>query len=92
MEITTAVRHDMDVTVIVLDNSELGKISKEQRAGAFDVWQTGLVNPDFAAFARSCGAMGLTVARTGELDDALAEALSTRGPALVHVHADVGLL
>jgi pyruvate oxidase len=37
MEMTTAVRHDMDITVVLLDSSELGKISKEQRAGAFDV-------------------------------------------------------
>ncbi len=92
MEITTAVRHDMNLTVIVLDNSELGKISKEQRAGEFDVWQTGLVNPDFAAFARSCGALGLTVATSDALDGALREALSHRGPALVHVHADVALV
>ncbi len=92
MEMTTAVRHDMDLTVILLDNSELGKISKEQRAGAFDVWQTGLVNPDFADFARSCGALGLTVTNHTELDAALSEALAYRGPALVHVHADVGLL
>ncbi len=28
---------------------ELGKISKEQRAGEFDEWQTTLHNPDFAA-------------------------------------------
>ena len=33
MELTTAVRHAMDITVVLLDNNELGKISKEQRAG-----------------------------------------------------------
>lgn len=92
MELTTAVRHGMDLTVVLLDNSELGKISKEQRAGSFDVWQTGLVNPDFAEFARSCGALGLTVATRDALDGALREALSHRGPALVHVHADVALV
>jgi thiamine pyrophosphate-dependent acetolactate synthase large subunit-like protein/nitrite reductase/ring-hydroxylating ferredoxin subunit len=92
MEMTTAVRHDMDITVVVLDNGELGKISKEQRAGAFDVWQTGLVNPDFAAFATSCGALGLSVVDRGALDDALREALAHRGPALVHVRTDVTLV
>jgi thiamine pyrophosphate-dependent acetolactate synthase large subunit-like protein len=92
MELTTAVRHDMDLTVVVLDNQELGKISKEQRAGAFDVWQTALVNPDFAEFARSCGAVGLTVSARADLDEALRTAVAHRGPALVHVHADVGLV
>jgi len=92
MELTTAVRHDMDLTVVLLDNGELGKISKEQRAGSFDVWQTALVNPDFAEFARSCGALGITVAERSQLDDALNEALTHRGPALVHVRGDVGLV
>jgi pyruvate oxidase len=92
MEITTAVRHSMDITVVLLDNSELAKISKEQRAGAFDVWQTGLLNPDFAEFARSCGAFGATVDDRAALDQTLADALSHGGPALVHVHADAALV
>ncbi|MBA3287039.1 MAG: thiamine pyrophosphate-binding protein, partial [Acidimicrobiia bacterium] len=92
MELTTAVRYDMDITVVLLDNGELGKISKEQRAGHFDVWQTALVNPDFAAFAGLCGALGVSVATRVDLDRALAQALAHRGPALVHVHTDVGLV
>lgn len=92
MEMTTAVRHEMVLTVVVLDNSELGKISKEQRAGAFDVWQTDLINPDFAEFARSCGARGVSVADRSMLDDALTDALSYRGPALVHVTSDGALV
>jgi len=92
MEITTAVRHDMDITVVLFDNNELGKISKEQRAGSFDVWQTALVNPDFAEFARSCGALGVTVTEPSELDEALSQAIGHHGPALVHVHGDVDLL
>jgi thiamine pyrophosphate-dependent acetolactate synthase large subunit-like protein len=92
MELTTAVRHDMDITVVLLDNGELGKISKEQRAGEFDVWQTGLVNPDFAEFARLCGAFAVQVARRDELDAAIVEALAHTGPSLVHVRADVSLI
>ena len=92
MEVTTAVRHAMDMTVVLLDNSELGKISKEQRAGKFDVWQTALVNPNFAEFATSCGALGVAVTNRAELDSALTTALSHSGPSLVHVHADVALV
>ena len=32
-EVSTAVKHGMDICHVLLDNSELGKISKEQRAG-----------------------------------------------------------
>ena len=56
MELTTAVAHDMNIVHVLLDNGELGKISKEQRSAELDVWQTGLTNPDFAEFARLCGA------------------------------------
>lgn len=92
MELTTAVRHDMDITVVLLDNGELGKISKEQRAGEFDVWQTDLVNPDFAEFARLCGVFAVQVTRRDELDAAIVEALAHNGPSLVHVRADVALI
>jgi len=91
-EITTLVRHAMDVTHVVLVNDELGKISKEQRSGGWDVWQTGLVNPDFAAFARSCGAHGVRVERADELDAALATAVAHPGPALVEIRTDPALL
>jgi thiamine pyrophosphate-dependent acetolactate synthase large subunit-like protein/nitrite reductase/ring-hydroxylating ferredoxin subunit len=92
MELTTLVRHDMDITVVLLDNGELGKISKEQRAGEFDVWQTDLVNPDFAEFARLCGVFAVRVERRDELDAAIVEALRRTGPSLVHVRADVALI
>ena len=88
MELTTAVKYGMNITHVVLDNQELGKISKEQRAAHWDVWQTGLHNPDFAAFARLCGAHGIRVARADQLDAALAEALAHPGPALVDIVTD----
>jgi pyruvate oxidase len=88
MELTTAVKYGMPIRHVLLDNDELAKISKEQRAGEWAVWQTGLVNPDFAEFARSCGAFGVRVDHLGELDDALAAAFAHDGPALVHVRAD----
>ena len=60
-ELTTAVKHGMNITHVLLNNGQLGKISKEQRAGEWEVWQTSLHNPDFSAFARNCGALGIRV-------------------------------
>jgi pyruvate oxidase len=85
MELTTAVKYGMNITHVVLNNSELGKISKEQRAAHWDVWQTSLHNPDFAAFAELCGAHGRRVTDPADLDDAIAAALAHPGPALVDV-------
>lgn len=92
MELTTAVRHGMDLTVVLFDNGQLGKISKEQRAGAWDVWQTGLHNPEFAAFAQLCGARGELVDTRAALAPALAAAIAEPGPALVAIRTDPDLV
>jgi thiamine pyrophosphate-dependent acetolactate synthase large subunit-like protein/nitrite reductase/ring-hydroxylating ferredoxin subunit len=91
-ELTTAVKYDMNITHVLLNNSSLGKISKEQRAGHFQVWQTGLHNPNFADYAQLCGAYGVRVDAMDELDAALQTALAHRGPALVEVVTDPELV
>ena len=91
-EVTTAVKHGMNITHVLLNNGQLGKIAKEQRAGEWDVWQTTLHNPDFAAYARDCGALGERVTTAAELDGALARALAHPGPALVEIMCDADLI
>ncbi|HEY8058626.1 MAG TPA: thiamine pyrophosphate-dependent enzyme, partial [Acidimicrobiales bacterium] len=91
-ELTTAVKYGMDITHVLLNNSMLGKITKEQHAVHFDVWQTSLHNPDFAAYAELCGAPGRRVTDPADLDDAIATALAHPGPALVEVSADPDLV
>ncbi|MCY4174775.1 MAG: thiamine pyrophosphate-binding protein [Acidimicrobiaceae bacterium] len=88
MELTTLAAHSMDITHVLLNNNQLGKISKEQRAAELDVWQTSLRNPDFAAFAELCGVKGLRVTALEELDAALLDAFDHRGPALVEILSD----
>jgi thiamine pyrophosphate-dependent acetolactate synthase large subunit-like protein len=92
MELTTAVKYGMNITHILLNNHELGKISKEQRAGEWDVWQTSLHNPNFAAFAENCGAPGIRVTEGSQLDEAILKALTHEGPAMVEVIADTELI
>ncbi len=91
-DLLTAVKYNMNITHVLLNNSELGKISKEQRAGEFHVWQTALHNPSFAAYAKLCGAKGWRVTKADQLDAAITEALAHDGPALVEVVADVTLI
>ncbi len=92
MEILTAVKYGMNITHVLLHNDELGKITKEQRAGEFTVWKTDLHNPDFSEYARICGAKGIRVTRKEDLDVALVEARDHEGPALVEVMADARLV
>ncbi|MEO1051581.1 MAG: thiamine pyrophosphate-dependent enzyme [Bacteroidota bacterium] len=91
-EVTTAVKYGMPIKHILLNNSELGKISKEQRSAEFNVWQTSLHNPNFADFANNCGALGIRVTEKSQLDDAIQKMLAHDGPAMVEVVADVSLI
>jgi len=91
-ELTTAVKYGMGITHVLLNNASLGKITKEQRAERYDVWQTSLHNPDFAAYAELCGALGIRVDHADQLDDALRRALDHEGPALVDVICDPELV
>lgn len=87
-EFTTAVKYGMNITHILLNNSELGKISKEQRSGNWEVWQTSLHNPVFADFAITCGGLGIRVETVEQLNDAILKAIAYEGPALVEIIAD----
>ena len=91
-EFTTAVKYGMNITHILLNNSELGKISKEQRAGNWKVWQTSLHNPSFADFANNCGGLGIRIEEPGQLEAALRKAIAHEGPALVEIIADPELI
>lgn len=85
-EVTTAVAHRMPITHVLLNNSELGKISREQVSALRPVWQTALVNPDFAAYARLCGAEGFRVEHADDVGPALEAAMAvTDGPSLVEI-------
>jgi thiamine pyrophosphate-dependent acetolactate synthase large subunit-like protein/nitrite reductase/ring-hydroxylating ferredoxin subunit len=91
-EFTTAVKYHMPITLILLNNNELAKISREQRSGNYHVWQTSLHNPDFAQYAKICGGLGLRVEKTDELRPALEKALAHDGPSIVEIISSAGQL
>ncbi len=91
-ELTTAVKYQMNIAHLLLNNNQLGKITKEQRAVEMAVWQTSLHNPDFAEYARICGAYGRRVTTGEQLDETIADALAFPGPALVEIMADPDLV
>lgn len=85
-ELTTAVKYELPLTHVVLDNGELAKISREQLGALRPVWETDLVNPDLAAYADLCGAVGFRVDAADELRPALEAAMAVDdGPSLVAV-------
>ena len=89
MELTTAVQHQLPIKLVLLNNSEIGKISKEQRGVNVPVWATSLVNPGFADFARSCGAWGKRVRHNDGIRAGLEELSATKGPGILECMTDV---
>ncbi len=88
-EFAVAAQLGLKVRVIVCDNAMYGTIRMHQeRAYPGRISATGMVNPDFAAWARSFGALGLTVEEDAGFQPALEQALAAPGPALIHLRLD----
>ena len=89
-ELATAVQYNANLITIVVDNGSYGTIRMHQeRDFPNRVSATDLVNPDFAAFARSFGAFAVTVDRTDAFAAAFEQASKAGKPALIHVKTSV---
>ena len=88
-EIATAVQYDARVIVLVVDNGMYGTIRMHQeRSFPGRVHATSLINPDFAALARACGAYGERVERDAGFPAAFARAREAHAPAVLHLVVD----
>ncbi len=88
-ELGTAMQYGANIVVLVFNNRMWGTIRMHQeRRYPGRPAASGLVNPDFAALARSYGALGLTAASNLEFEAALAEALAADRPALIELAVD----
>jgi acetolactate synthase-1/2/3 large subunit len=88
-ELATAVQHDLDVVVLVVDNGMYGTIRMHQeRAYPGRVIATELQNPDFAALAEAYGAAGETVTDADEFPAALDRALTGGRAAVIVLKTD----
>jgi pyruvate oxidase len=91
-EMMTLVKYNMNIKHVLLNNSEIGKISKEQKAAELDVWKTSLHNANFAKYAENCGALGIRVTKIEELIPALKQLKAHDGPALLEIITDPALI
>ncbi|WDF72563.1 ubiquinone-dependent pyruvate dehydrogenase [Novosphingobium sp. KACC 22771] len=76
---------NLPVKVVIFDNSLLGFVAMEQKAGGYLDVNVQLKNPDFAAIAQACGVLGIRVEDSDGLKTALRRMLDHDGPALVDV-------
>ncbi|MER2043157.1 ubiquinone-dependent pyruvate dehydrogenase [Pantoea agglomerans pv. betae] len=75
----------MPVKLVIFNNSVLGFVAMEMKAGGYLTDGTELENPDFAAIAEACGIRGIRVEKASDLNGALEQAFAHDGPVLVDV-------
>jgi pyruvate dehydrogenase (quinone) len=75
----------LPVKVVVLNNGTLGFVEMEMKAAGFVDTAVTLKNPDFAAMAMAMGIKGVRVEDPAELEGALRDAFTHKGPVLVDV-------
>ncbi|WP_421990873.1 thiamine pyrophosphate-binding protein [Qipengyuania sp.] len=91
-ELATAVQHDADLIVILVDNSAYGTIRMHQERefpGEDRISATRLANPDFAALAEAFGGWSARASTTEEFTQALVAAQGRSGLRLIHCTIDI---
>ena len=81
-ELATAVEHDIDVKVFIMNNGYLGMVRQwqelfwDKRYSSVDMGSS----PDWVKLAEAFGARGMRVDQDADMEDAMREAIEHRGP------------
>jgi acetolactate synthase I/II/III large subunit len=87
-ELETAVRLDVHIVVLILEDHAYGMIRWKQEADHFPDFGLEFGNPEFVAYAKSYGATGSRVTSTADFLPTLKAALDGKGVHLVVVPVD----
>lgn len=95
-EIVTAVKHQLPVMVLVLNNNVLGMVRQWQKLFYEERYsQTTLNNPtDYVKLAEAFGAYGVDISKERDLHAAFKKAFAHKGPVIVKcdIHEDENVL
>ena len=87
-DMLTAVQQKLPIKIILFNNSSLGFVAMEMKAGGYLDTATDLHNPDFAAMAKVAGFTSFRVEASTNLKETLTQALAHPGPVLVDVRTE----
>jgi thiamine pyrophosphate-dependent acetolactate synthase large subunit-like protein len=82
-ELMTAVENDLPVIWVIFNDAEFKLVKLYQLANYAKTGLVELAPPDFAAYARACGADGYRVDSIEEFEDAYGAALASRRPTVI---------
>jgi pyruvate dehydrogenase (quinone) len=78
-------QYNIKTKLVIFNNSSLGFVAIEMKAGGFLYENTELENPNFAAMANAAGIKGISVEKPQQLESAVEEFLKYDGPAVLDV-------
>jgi len=91
-DLATITQYNLPIKIIVFNNRSLGMVKLEMEVAGLPDWQTDMHNPDFAMVAQAMGMKGITVKDPDDVKQALREALSYKGAALINIMTDPNAL
>lgn len=87
-DFVTAVKYQLPIIVIVLNNDKIAMIKFEQEVLGNIEYATDLKNPNFAQYAEACGGVGYRVENPEDLLPALKGAIQQHKPCIIDVIVD----
>lgn len=90
-ELETAVRLDLNLTIIILNDSAYGMIKWKQQDMGFENFGLEYKNPDFIKYADSYGAHGYRAGSDGEFREILSHCLESKGVHVIDLPVDYSL-
>ncbi|GBD86670.1 acetolactate synthase [bacterium BMS3Abin03] len=90
-ELETAIRLNLNLVVLILNDRALGMIKWEQERLGFENFGLDFSNPDFVKYAESYGASGHRISKTEEMNAKLDECLNTNGVHIIDILVDYSL-
>ncbi|MDF1878609.1 acetolactate synthase large subunit [Sulfurimonas sp. SAG-AH-194-C20] len=90
-ELETAVRLNLDLTVIILNDNSYGMIRWKQAGMGFEDFGLKLQNPDFVAYANSYGASGHRPTSHIDFQQTLRECVNAKGVHVIDLEVDYSL-
>ncbi|ELK44979.1 pyruvate oxidase [Bacillus sp. SB49] len=84
-DFVTAVKYDLPIKMIILNNSKIGMIKYEQEQMGHLNYATDLGEVDFAKFAEACGGEGYRIRSYEELEPKMKQAFVSNKPVIIDV-------
>jgi len=87
-ELETAMRYNVPLVILILNDNAFGFIKWEQQSKGFPDFALDYSNPDFVKHAESYGAVGVKVKEGDDLSDILRDAFALKKTVLIECPVD----